>query len=61
MTRQLFNDWKTKKIPIGSHEMPDQPKRKVGLEIKDPGRIKRGRGGTLVRNKNIYDICSHVL
>ena len=28
--------------------MPEQPPRKEGLQIKDPGRIKRGKGGTVV-------------
>ena len=54
LTRKHYKDWQTKELPIGFAEMPDQPKRKEELEIKDPGRIKRGRGGTLVCNLYIF-------
>jgi len=47
LTRAHYANWLKKRLSVGYAQMPDQPKRQEGLQIKDPGRIKRGKGGTL--------------
>jgi len=48
LTRSAYQDWLQGRIPkIGKDTMPSQPKRLDDLQIIQPGRIKRGKGGTL--------------
>uniref|UniRef100_A0A7M5XHM3 Uncharacterized protein n=1 Tax=Clytia hemisphaerica TaxID=252671 RepID=A0A7M5XHM3_9CNID len=47
LTRAHYANWLKERFSVGYAQMPDQPKRQEGLQIKDPGRIKRGKGGTL--------------
>lgn len=48
ITQKAFIDWMNGSIDkIGIECMPDEPKRLKNLEIKEPGQIKRGKGGTL--------------
>ncbi|XP_077323847.1 uncharacterized protein HI_0077-like isoform X1 [Lithobates pipiens] len=48
LTQQAQELWNTGKIAdIGQTQPPAQPKRKENLTIVQPGRIKRGKGGTL--------------
>ena len=48
LTRSAFEKWKAGEIcEIGQAIMPDEPKRQDDLETKEPGQIKRGKGGTL--------------
>ena len=55
MTRETFRKWKTGDIRhVGFDHMPDQPKRKDGLQVLDPGKIKRGKGGTLVGSTLVF-------
>jgi hypothetical protein len=35
---------------VGKFEPPSEPKRDKELTVLDPGKIKRGKGGTLVIN-----------
>ncbi|KAG8440756.1 hypothetical protein GDO86_006482 [Hymenochirus boettgeri] len=48
LTQQVQTLWESGKITeIGEIDPPDQPSRKENLTIVQPGRIKRGKGGTL--------------
>ena len=54
-TRETFRKWKTGDIRhVGFDRMPDQPKRKDGLQVLEPGKIKRGKGGTLVGSTLVF-------
>ncbi|KAJ1179428.1 hypothetical protein NDU88_004662 [Pleurodeles waltl] len=48
LTHQIQELWNTEQITeIGQTEPPPQPSRKTNLRIVEPGKIKRGKGGTL--------------
>nr|XP_014340567.1 PREDICTED: uncharacterized protein LOC102346691 [Latimeria chalumnae] len=48
-TREVQEWWNSGKITeIGQAEAPACPRRKENLTVLEPGRIKRGKGGTLV-------------
>ncbi|XP_063781689.1 uncharacterized protein HI_0077-like isoform X1 [Pseudophryne corroboree] len=48
LTHQVQELWKSWKVTeLGQVEPPAQPSRKESLTIVQPGRIKRGKGGTL--------------
>ena len=49
MTEFVAEKWKNNELKItGKFEPPTQPYRKESLVVVDPGKIKRGKGGTLV-------------
>ncbi|XP_043934610.1 uncharacterized protein HI_0077-like isoform X2 [Protopterus annectens] len=48
LTEQVKTWWESGAITdIGEAEPPSQPNRKADLTVRDPGKIKRGKGGTL--------------
>nr|XP_033776723.1 uncharacterized protein HI_0077-like isoform X2 [Geotrypetes seraphini]XP_033776724.1 uncharacterized protein HI_0077-like isoform X2 [Geotrypetes seraphini] len=48
LTHRAQELWNSGKITeVGQSEPPAQPSRKADLTVVDPGRIKRGKGGTL--------------
>ena len=48
LTKDYVERWRSgKPVDFGEVEMPTQPQRKENLTILEPGKIKRGRGGTL--------------
>uniref|UniRef100_H3BB04 Si:ch73-314g15.3 n=1 Tax=Latimeria chalumnae TaxID=7897 RepID=H3BB04_LATCH len=54
-TREVQEWWNSGKITeIGQAEAPACPRRKENLTVLEPGRIKRGKGGTLVSQYNIF-------
>ncbi|XP_041075435.1 uncharacterized protein si:ch73-314g15.3 isoform X2 [Polyodon spathula] len=48
LTHQVQERWNSGQISeIGHAEAPEQPSREESLTVREPGRIKRGKGGTL--------------
>ncbi|KAK6476841.1 hypothetical protein HHUSO_G23345 [Huso huso] len=48
LTHQVQEQWNSGQISeIGHAEAPEQPSREESLTVREPGRIKRGKGGTL--------------
>ena len=49
LTQMVKQKWDSGEITsVGSCTPPDQPHREDGLNVVAPGKIKRGKGGTLV-------------
>lgn len=48
LTFMVAEKWKNSEIEIGYAHPPDVPERKASLNIIDPSKIKRGKGGTMV-------------
>ena len=48
LTFKVAERWKNGEIEIGYAQPPEVPERKDTLNIIDPSKIKRGKGGTLV-------------
>ncbi|KAJ8247471.1 hypothetical protein GJAV_G00246820 [Gymnothorax javanicus] len=48
LTQEVLQWWNSGKITVvGQAAPPDQPSRKDGLTVLEPGKIKRGKGGSL--------------
>ena len=50
LTNEISQKWFNNDLEISykRHQLPDQPKRSELLTIIDPGKIRRGKGGTIV-------------
>ena len=54
LTDQVAKMWFNNELDeFGSTKPPEQPKRLESLNIIDPAKIRRGKGGTLVKNKKL--------
>ena len=50
LTNETFKRWNQNQLEIsyGKTNTPDQPLRSESLTVIDPGKIRRGKGGTIV-------------